>query len=161
MAREFQRDVSSEWFDDLHGETWICPHPTEGGADRCPFHRHLPSFDDDRVAELLIERVGDSRAATNRFIGARFDELDLRYAVVEGASNRPADLRDCAVKGSLDLSPGGHSRSSSTVSRYWAVSCWRPRRSAGGSSSARGGLAATSLPRRRPLPDGSTLTGPS
>lgn len=99
----YEHDVSTERFDDLPGETWDCPHPAEAGADRCQFHRHPSAVDDEHVASLLLERAGDGVADTNRFLGARFGDLDLRYAVVEGETNRPIDMRDCAVEGDLVL----------------------------------------------------------
>jgi hypothetical protein len=80
----YEHDVSTERFDDLPGETWDCPYPVEEGADRCPFHRPPSAVDAEQLASLLLERAGDGEAHTNRFLGARFGDLDLRDCAIEG-----------------------------------------------------------------------------
>jgi hypothetical protein len=100
----YRHDVSTGRFDDLDAGTWVCPHPADGDHDRCPFHRPPWETGDERLGALLTERAGDGDPATDRFLGARFGDLNLRYAVVAGETNHPVDLRDATVEGRFDLS---------------------------------------------------------
>lgn len=87
-------DVSGDRFDDVDGDTWRCPHPATAGI-HCPFHAEDRDAD---LGALLVESVEADDPARSRFIGGTFDALDLAYAVVEGGSNHPIDLREATFR---------------------------------------------------------------
>lgn len=77
-----------------------CPH--EAVADgRCQFH--LPPDHDARPESPGDQLVAALRAENPCFVGARFDGLDLAHRRIEGATNRPLDLRHATVEGRVDL----------------------------------------------------------
>lgn len=94
---------------------WRCPHevdpadntdgpgvPTVGSTDRCPFHTDPAATDTAAVTEAFRQAVTDPDTPSE-FLDAEFGGIDLIYAVLNGASNRPIDLRHARVDGDLRL----------------------------------------------------------
>lgn len=89
---------------------WSCPHEASDGEQQCLFHRPVEEKDDEAVAEALVQTVIETsddvphRARRRKeFIGARFGDLELPYAVFDADDNYPIDFRHARVEGALNL----------------------------------------------------------
>jgi uncharacterized protein YjbI with pentapeptide repeats len=100
-------------FSDIDGDRWHCPHPTHEDNDQCLFH--LPpskrTVDAETVTTRFRELIENDTSnypvpddQRQRFIGATFDELDLRHIILEGTDTRPIDIREATFNGPIDLS---------------------------------------------------------
>jgi hypothetical protein len=128
----YTHDVSGDRFEDVAGEEWTCSREPAPGADRCAFHAPPEAVDDGVVRERLLEAVADERGSL-RLIGARLGSVTLDYALLDGPSNHPLDLREATVTGDLSV-------------RYATVD--RPLRLDGATLSGRVDFEDTKLARR-------------
>jgi uncharacterized protein YjbI with pentapeptide repeats len=101
MADEcgYTHDVSGERFEDISGEQWACSRPaTDGG--HCVFHADPETVSDETVRDSFVEAV-ETEEGPVRLIGATLGSLTVDYAILDGASNHPIDLRETVVEGDL------------------------------------------------------------
>ncbi|MFC7133111.1 MULTISPECIES: pentapeptide repeat-containing protein [Salinibaculum] len=101
MATEcgYTHDVSAERFEDVPGETWTCSREAvEDG--HCVFHTDPDAVSDEAVREALLEAVSTEDGPL-RLVGAHLGSLSLNYAILDGPSNHPIDLRETEVHGTL------------------------------------------------------------
>ncbi|MFC7057818.1 pentapeptide repeat-containing protein [Halovenus salina] len=101
MATEcgYTHDVSSERFEDMPGDQWKCSQPATGG-DRCVFHADPDTVSDETVRESFLNVVATEKGAV-RLIGTRLSSLSVDYAILDGPSNHPIDLRESVIGGGL------------------------------------------------------------
>jgi hypothetical protein len=95
----YTHDVSSERFEDIPGDQWECSRPATGG-DRCVFHADSDTVSDERVRESFLDAVATEEGPV-RLIGARLGSLSVDYAILDGPSNHPIDLRETVIGGGL------------------------------------------------------------
>lgn len=94
---------------------WRCPHQTDpagaanaagvpevGETDRCPFHTDAAATDAGTLTESFRRTVADPDAPSE-FLDVELGDVDLTYAVLEAASNRPIDLRHATIDGDFGL----------------------------------------------------------
>ncbi len=101
MAPEcgYTHDVSAERFDDIPGETWTCSRPpVEDG--HCAFHAGPDAVSEAVVRNTLLEAVATEDGPL-RLVGAHLGALSLDYAILDGPSNHPIDIREAEVEGPL------------------------------------------------------------
>lgn len=101
MSREcgYTHNVSAERFEDVSGEQWDCPRQAAHDG-RCVFHAPPDAVSDATVRAAFLDAVGGEGGAL-RLIGAHLGSLSLDYAVLEGPSNHPIDLREAEIDGDL------------------------------------------------------------
>jgi len=101
MADEcgYIHDVSSQRFEDIPGNQWKCSRPATG-ADHCVFHADPDIVSDQTVRESFLDAVATEEGPV-RLIGAKLDSLSVDYAILDGPSNHPIDLRETVIKGAL------------------------------------------------------------
>ena len=104
----------SSFWKQLQSGQWECPHKPVA-ENRCYFHLDPDKYDtygidDDDVSEALLKAIREDDPELNRFIGATFDDLNLRYQIIDDSHNRPIDLHFSTVRGTLDLSDAVVSR---------------------------------------------------
>ncbi|WP_424018493.1 pentapeptide repeat-containing protein [Halorientalis pallida] len=112
MTESCRYTVSPDEGDDLAGpvdDEWTCPHESHPDAEYCLFH--LPPSDRDtlgvapgEVRDALLRAVESGDRATNAFVGAHFDGLDLRARTLDADDRFTVDLRGAEIEGTLDLS---------------------------------------------------------
>ena len=95
----YTHDITGERFDDVDGEVWECPHDTHADTDYCVFHQPVRKLSErgvtpSRVGEAIVEVVESNERDENRLFGAVCPGLDLEYAVVDGETTQPVDLRE-------------------------------------------------------------------
>jgi len=81
--------------------TWRCPHDPMEEGDFCLFHAPVNAKDDKRVAEALLETANSKGRRLKEFVGARFGDIDLSFAILAADDNFPIDLRHAHVTGDL------------------------------------------------------------
>ena len=102
----YAHDVSGDRFDDVDGDEWRCPHGTHADTDRCVFHQPVRSLSErgvsaERVGEAIVDIV-ESDGGENRLFGAVCPGIDLEYAVVDGETTHPIDLRESWILGGVE-----------------------------------------------------------
>jgi len=98
---ETETGMSSPLYRDVldRGEVWHCPHEVHGDADRCLFHLPPAEKDPDAVRSAFLSKIEEPGAEPKRFVGARFEDLDLGREVVECGDNHEIDLRHTRFEG--------------------------------------------------------------
>lgn len=104
---DYAHDVTGERFDDVDGEAWRCPHETHADTDYCVFHQPVRSLSErgvsaERIGEAILDVVESSETDENRIFGAVCPGIDLEYAVVDGETTHPVDLREAWVLGPVE-----------------------------------------------------------
>ena len=101
MSREcrYTHDVSAERFEDVSGEQWACPRQAAHDG-RCAFHASPDAVSDATVRAAFLDAVSGEGGAL-WLIGTHLGSLSLEYAVLEGPSNHPIDLREAEIDGDL------------------------------------------------------------
>lgn len=106
-----QGNVSDGRLSDL--DSWSCDRETHRGEDYCLFHLPKEKKDDKEVARQLLNTINGADdeqrsfgevSDRNRFIGAKFGTLNLKYTILDPDNNLPIDLRDATIDGELDFS---------------------------------------------------------
>lgn len=85
----------------VDNEVWECPHDRTDGGTFCVFHAPIAEKDDEAVAEALLEAVTSEGRRDKEFVGARFGDVDLSFAILAADDNFPIDLRHAHVDGDL------------------------------------------------------------
>jgi uncharacterized protein YjbI with pentapeptide repeats len=107
VSCDYAHDVGGERFDDVDGDVWRCPHDRHGDTDYCVFHQPVRSLSGrgvtaERIGEAIVDLVESEEADGNRLFGAVCPGIDLEYAVVDGETTRPVDLRESWVLGPVE-----------------------------------------------------------
>jgi len=98
----YSHDVSGERFDDIDGDRWVCPREALSDGEPCLFHANPDHVDGTAVCDQLLQAINEGSGPL-RLIGASLGGLDLDYAVLDGPSNQPLDLRESTITGSVSL----------------------------------------------------------
>ncbi|EMA29809.1 pentapeptide repeat-containing protein [Haloarcula japonica] len=98
----YSHDVSDERFDDIDGDRWVCSREALSDNEPCLFHANPDRVDETAVCDQLLHAVAGGSGPV-RLIGASLGALDLDYAVLDGPSNQPLDLRESTISGSVSL----------------------------------------------------------
>ncbi|WP_436901523.1 pentapeptide repeat-containing protein [Halovenus halobia] len=101
MADEcgYTHDVSSERFGDIPGEQWECSRSATAGG-YCVFHADSDTVSHETVRESFLGAVATENGPV-RLIGANLGSLSVDYAILDGPSNHPIDLRETVIGGDL------------------------------------------------------------
>ncbi|SDF31959.1 hypothetical protein SAMN04488067_103190 [Halorubrum xinjiangense] len=104
---DYAHDVGGERFDDVDGDVWRCPLDRHGDTDYCVFHQPIRSHpvrgvSAERIGEEIVEVVESEGADENRLFGAVCPGIDLEYAVVDGETTQPVDLRESWLLGPVE-----------------------------------------------------------
>lgn len=104
---EYAHDVGGERFDDIDGDAWRCPHDRHANTDYCVFHQPIRSHpvrgvSAERIGEAIVEVVESDEVDENRLFGAVCPGIDLEYAVVDGETTQPIDLRESRLLGPVE-----------------------------------------------------------
>jgi len=106
-ACAYVHDVSGDRFDDVDGDAWRCPHDAHADTDYCVFHQPIRSLSErgvsaERLGAAIVDVVESGAADENRLFGAVCPGIDLEYAVVDGETTRPVDLRESWILGGVE-----------------------------------------------------------
>ncbi|MCG1003690.1 MULTISPECIES: ion channel [Halobacterium] len=81
---------------------WNCDRSTHGESEYCIFHASVTEKSHSDVREALLGELNESDN-TPRFVGSRFERLDLSYLTLDTASQRPLDFRGVHVLGQCNF----------------------------------------------------------
>lgn len=100
-------DVSGDRFDDIDGDAWRCPYDTHADTDYCVFHQPVRSLSErgvsaERIGKAIVDVVESGDGSENRLFGAVCPGIDLEYAVVDGETTHPIDLRESWLLGDVE-----------------------------------------------------------
>jgi len=93
-------DVRQFW-EEEHELPNECPHPPVGESRFCIFHRDVGKKSDTKVQRELLDIIqSDSNIGERKkvFTGAKFGDLNLKYANFVSAHNSPVDLQYAIVQ---------------------------------------------------------------
>ncbi|RLM63603.1 hypothetical protein DVK05_15155 [Halorubrum sp. Atlit-8R] len=104
---DYVHDVGGERFDDVDGDEWRCPRDRYADTDYCVFHQPIRSLSErgvtpERIGEAIVDLVESEETDANRLFGAVCPGVDLEYAVVDGETTRPVDLRESWLLGPVE-----------------------------------------------------------
>lgn len=107
VSCDYAHDVSGDRFDDVEGDTWRCPRDRHGDTDYCAFHQPIRlhpvrGVSPGRVGEAIAALVESEESDENRLFGAVCPGIDLEYAVVDGETTHPIDLRESWILGPVE-----------------------------------------------------------
>jgi len=94
----YTHDISGERFEDMSGEEWVCSRPVVGG--NCAFHTNPDAVSDETVRDTFLDAVATDDGPV-RLLGANLGSLMIDYAILDGPSNHPIDLRETEIEGEL------------------------------------------------------------
>ena len=104
-ACAYVHDVSGDRFDDVDGGAWACPREALPDTDHCVFHQPVRALSErgvtaERVGAAIVDVV--ESGTENRLFGAVCPGIDLEYAVVDGETTHPIDLRESWILGDVE-----------------------------------------------------------
>jgi hypothetical protein len=95
----YTHDVSAERFEDIPDDTWTCSRDAVADG-RCVFHADPDAVSEEAVSEAFVEAVATEKGPL-RLVGAHLGSVSLDYAILDGPSNHPIDLRETEIEGTL------------------------------------------------------------